>query len=461
MLPVVLLGIFHNNSSVSNPVPETSPSALLSFTASNVRSYRDEVHLSLLATRLAREGVRRDIQTPSSSVPVGVLPAAGVFGANASGKTALLLALTDMREVVVSSFRRGTPSSGMYRVPFALEDDSRVQPSSFQIDLILNRVRWQYGFEINDERVLEEYAYHYPKGRQAKVFERTQDDISFGSPFRHSGHLLCRLLRNNALLLSVAGAADDEDLGPLFMWFVNNLRLARSENRSSRILYTAERIKRHVAKEQIMGLIHAADLGVVGIERIAVPSEVAEQIQIILRKLEDSSDIPETIDNNIKISFPDLVCLKHQGSTGSVVLNPELESEGTIVWVGLIGPVLEALENGLVFLCDELDTSLHPYLVSELVNMFQDPELNPRCAQLVFNAHDTNVLGDSSQEVLGRDQIWFTEKGNEGATILYPLADFRPRRDEALARRYLQGRFGAVPNINPAEIQTSLEPIRT
>ncbi|MCB9390352.1 MAG: ATP-binding protein [Acidimicrobiia bacterium] len=157
---------------------ERPASALLSFTASNVRSYRDEVHFSLLATRLAGEEIRRSIQTPSSKTPIEVLPAAGVFGANASGKSTLLLALADMRATVATSFRSGSKASGMYRRPFLLDADARSRPTSFEIELVLSGVHWQYGFEVDDAKVVGEYAYHYPKGRQALVFDRTVSKTS-------------------------------------------------------------------------------------------------------------------------------------------------------------------------------------------------------------------------------------------------------------------------------------------
>lgn len=437
------------------------PSALLSFTASNVRSYRDELHFSLLATRLAREDVRRDLRTRSSKTPVGVLPVAGVFGANASGKSTLLMALADMRAIVASSFRSGSRSSGVYRRPFALDDTYRSQPSRFEVELILHGVHWQYGFEIDDEQVLGEYAYYYPKGRQALVFDRTLDEISFGPPFRSTGRALRQLLRDNALLLSVAGAADDEQLGPLFRWFLRNLRLAQSANRGSRAVRTAEMVKEPETKDRVMALVRAADLGVCDIERAPVDPEVAERLQRALRVLRGEEGDPETTDDDINIEFEDSVRLKHRGAAGDVGLEPELESQGTMVWVGLIGPVLDALDGGHVLLADELDASLHPHLVALLVQMFQDRELNQRCAQLIFNVHDVSVLGDSDQAVLGRDQIWFAEKDLEGATAVYPLVDFRPRRDEALGRRYLQGRFGAVPVVDHGEVRAGLHLVDT
>ncbi len=430
---------------------------LLSFTADNVRSYRDEVHLSLLATRLALPDVRREIHTRSSSRAIGVLPAAGLFGANASGKSTMLYALADMRNIVVSSFRSGTRSSGIDRRAFALDDVFSTRPSRFAIELIFEGVTWQYGFEVDDERILGEYAYHYPKGRQALVFDRNLDGLTFGPPFRSTGRALRQLLRDNALLLSVAGAADDEQLGPLFGWFLRNLRLAESSNRASRVVRTAELVNDPQTKERVMAFVRAADLGVTDIERAPVDPEVAERLQRALRILEGEEGAPDATDEETKVVFADSVRLKHRGSTGDVDLDPEDESEGTMVWVGLIGPVLDSLDGGHVLLADELDTSLHPHLVLMLVGMFQSPDMNRRCAQLIFNAHDVDVLGDSDDAVLGRDQIWFAEKDHEGATSIYPLADFRPRRDEALGRRYLQGRFGAVPAVDPGELRIGLD----
>jgi AAA15 family ATPase/GTPase len=117
-----------------------------------------------------------------------------------------------------------------------------------------------------------------------------------------------------------------------------------------------------------------------------------------------------------------------------------------MVWLGLAGPVIEAIANGDVLLIDEIEASLHPALVAQLVKLFQSAESNPLGAQLIFNSHEASPLGDSSGErVLGRDQVWFTEKDHDGATRLYPLADLSPRTEEAIGRRSLAGRYGATP----------------
>lgn len=151
-------------------------------------------------------------------------------------------------------------------------------------------------------------------------------------------------------------------------------------------------------------------------------------------------------------------CRTHRGAGGEeVLLQEENESLGTRVWFGLIGPVVQALESGSVFLADKLDASLHPALVTELVRLFQNPETNPRRAQLVFNSHDPTLLGDSvGERLLGRDQIWFTEKGTDGSTCLYPLVALDPRKQEAIGKRHLDGRYGAIPILSHQEFAAAV-----
>jgi hypothetical protein len=144
--------------------------------------------------------------------------------------------------------------------------------------------------------------------------------------------------------------------------------------------------------------------------------------------------------------------LSHRGADRDVDFDSAQESLGTMVWLGLAGPVIDALGCGGVLLADEIEASLHPALVAQVVRLFQDPESNPGGAQLVFSSHEATLLGDSrGDRVLGRDQVWFTEKAHDGASRLYPLADLSPRGDEAVGRRYLAGRYGATPIIAPQE----------
>jgi hypothetical protein len=197
-------------------------------------------------------------------------------------------------------------------------------------------------------------------------------------------------------------------------------------------------------RARVLRLIQAADLGITDIESVKPDPEAVERIQQAMRIL---SGTEQAGDGAAEVDFivDDLLRLTHCGDAGCKSFDREDESLGTLVWVGLIGPVIDALDAGSVLLADELDASLHPLLVERIIDLFQDRSTNPRLAQIVFNAHDTTVMGDSAGRVLRRDQIWFTEKAYSGQTELVPLSDYRPRKDEALQHRYLQGRYGGVP----------------
>ena len=423
-------------------------SALLSFTAQNVRSFRDRVHISFLGSRLTEQGVARHLAVEGSSRLVSVLPAAGIFGANASGKSTILKAMADMRTLVTKSFQPRTTGPRIYRHPFLLHSGYQ-QPSYFRVELIIEGVRWQYGFEIDNEQVLEESAYHYPRGRRARVFHRKGDDLDFGAPFRSRARFLEKFLRDSSLITSVAKAAEADFLAPLYTWFSHNLRLAEAETRGLRSGLTADLVDSPRTKASVLNMLQIADLGVSDARKVLPDPEEIEHLRKILRPLIDTGAISD-FESGIVLQDP--VRLTHYGPTGSVELHPQYESEGTKVWIGLVGSLLAALKRGDVLLADELDTSLHPHLVERVVRLFQERQTNERCAQLIFNAHDTNLLGDSDNRVIGRDQIWFAEKDLDGVSSLVSLADYTPRGDEALERRYLQGRYGAVPYINPADI---------
>ena len=352
-----------------------------------------------------------------------------------------------MRSIVINSFRRGDRTSGIRRRPFLLDEKARRQPSRFEIELVLNGVRWEYGFEIDDERVVGEYAYHYPNGRRVKLFTRDLDEVQFGPTIQtKSRRFLEFLLHRNILLLSVADVAGSKNIRPLFEWFMRNLILVDQRSRRIRTSFTADLAHSSNMRHRVLSFLKAADLGVVDIKKISPDPDTAERIRIALSSFFD--DDPE-FDDVEQVVIDDIVNLVHESIYGYIDLELEDESAGTVVWMAMIGPVLEALDHGDVLLVDELGASLHPHLVEYLINLFQDTETNPHCAQLIFNSHDTKIMDRGGLWELGRDQLWLSEKQMDGSTTLYSIAEYKVRPNEALERRYLDGRFGGVPSLIP------------
>jgi len=434
-------------------------SALLSFRAENVRSFRDEFLLSMLATALAEPEAKHAVPWREGGSKIDVLPVAGLFGANASGKSNVLRAIDDMRSIVVSSFRRGSPTGGMPQRPFRLARASSERPSRFEIDLVLDGIRHQYGFTIDREQVVDEWAVRFPKGRPVTLFSRDGMDVALGSSERAHGRSVIELLRPNALFLSTAASANHPLLLPLYSWFERCLLLAEARSRDRRQLLTTKMLNDPQQGPKVLNFLREADLGIEGASTGEMDPEFRDRLERAVRILfEEDSDAPEP-----HFDEPFIAQLQHRGTDGNVDFDIDEESLGTLVWLGMVGPVIKVLSEGSVLLADELDASLHPILVAHLISLFQDPETNPGQAQLIFNSHDTTILGDATVDriegrshgrLVGRDQVWFTEKANDGATRLYPLSDLAPRKDEAIERRYLAGRYGATPIVSRSRFGT-------
>lgn len=447
-----------DNFHVDHDVLVDKASVLLAFRAENVRSFRESFELSLLATTLAEPGVPRLVRWREGGQPLRILPAACMFGANGSGKSNVLRAMDDMRRHVLHSFRSGHPTGGIARRPFLLGFDGKGTPSTFEVDLVLDGVRVEYGFRLDDDRVLEEWAYRYPRGRPAMLFKRDANSVELGASDGGKGRAILELVRPNALFLSTAAAANHTVLLPLYEWFERNLRLAEATSRGHRWAFTTELLTQPETREQVLALLRAADLGITDARTRRLDPQMLERFQRAVRVLAGKEDEPESPDVELP-PFVELgVMLAHRGADGDVEFDTSDESLGTLVWLGLIGPVVDALASGSVLLADELESSLHPTLVCHLMGLFQDPVTNPRRAQLVFNSHEATLLGHSAGgRILGRDQVWFTEKLHDGSTRLYPLSDLDPRKEEAIGRRYLKGRYGATPIVSREEFAAAAE----
>ena len=200
------------------------PSVLLAFKARNVLSFRDEFEFSMLATALAETDARRSVEWREDGRPIDVLPVAAIFGANASGKTNVLRAMHDMRSLVLQSFRQA-PTGGIPQKTFRLDPASAHAPSMFEIDIVLGGVRHEYGFEFDRERVIEEWAIRYPRGRSALLFHRHGKDVEVGTVERAKSRAVTELLRPNALFLSTAAQTNHPVLLPLYEWFMPLLHL--------------------------------------------------------------------------------------------------------------------------------------------------------------------------------------------------------------------------------------------
>ncbi|MGW5156783.1 AAA family ATPase [Nonomuraea wenchangensis] len=404
---------------------------LIKFRLANHRSIRDEQELSLVATEF-NEGTARQSGLRHKGRELSVVPVAGIFGANASGKSNLISGLRFMRDAVRESFADWAKApETVPREPFKLDPACREETSLFEVDLVLGDepVRYTYGFELSDERVEAEWLHAYPHGRRSVWFDREaarpQEEggefVFRGSGFKGRRDDLVALTRPNALFLSVGAALNDPQLSAVYAWFMKSLYRVEPEPRLTNVLL-ARAEQDAVYRRRIGGLLAAADLGVTGIDVEAKSGEVR-----LLHRSAAGRDVP--LDFHTE------------------------ESLGTHAWFTFLGLLLTTLDEGSLLVVDELDASLHPTLAAEVVRILQDPAANPRGAQLIFTTHDATLLGNAVLDrPLGRDQVWLTLKKRSGETELYSLTEAKPRKEENLERGYLRGRYGGVPRVTAGEL---------
>jgi uncharacterized protein len=440
---------------------------LLSFRLANFKSFRDEQVFSFVRgsyTGPIEQTISEDGQR-SWDHRVGTI--AGLYGSNASGKSNVLKALIFMRNAVINSFQNWPAGSQIPLEPFKLDPAYEDKPSLFEVIFVLGKTRYQYGFRVTSKEVLGEWLYVYPSSRRQIWFERdisAKEPYYFGKNFTGRNRVISDLTRPNSLFLSAAVANNHKRVEMVDHWFKAHLRTVSPEDRPARTQYTARLSDKPESWKQVTELMQFADLGICN-ARVRT-EEVTEPERERLGRLfsgtattgsNERQQIQELLDRSTRV-------IEFGHSTGDindkeepVYLPLNVESLGTQVWFSLIGPIIRVIGNSDTLLVDELDASLHPHLTSEILNMFRDPSKNPKQAQLLFTSHDTTLLGSMlGDKELHRDQVWFTEKKPDGASILYPLTDFAPRKSENLERGYLQGRYGAVPYLDEELLSDAL-----
>jgi hypothetical protein len=410
---------------------------LLDFRVKNFRSLRDEQTLSLVA---AKDKSLQELNTMPSGIKAAptLLRSVAIYGPNAGGKSNLIKALQYMRAVVAESASVMQPGQTFNVQPFRLDALSVAQPTEFDISFVLDGVRHQYGFELTAQRVTREYLLVYKAFKPQQWFERHYDAASgkdvydFGVGLKGPKSVWEGATRPNALFLSMAVQLNSEQLQPVFAWFLNQLAIFNEITPLGQH-FSVDMLRKPEGKRAICDFLTSADISISDIEVVTRKvSGQAVHFDMAAGKTEVRNEEQEVNE----------LLFHHVTEQGKAVFSLGDESMGTRNLLFLTGPVLDILNKGMVLVVDELDSSLHPLLVRRLVELFQNPVVNKKGAQLIFTTHDTSLL---DPDLFRRDQIWFVEKDRDQASKLYPLSDFSPRKNEALERGYLVGRYGALP----------------
>ena len=370
------------------------------------------------------------------------LSVAGIYGPNATGKSNVLDAIAWLSDAVATSLRSWDEDIPREHHSFGIGAE---EPSNFYLDLVVDGIRYCYELEVDDSCVRHEALYSYPKRSRRMLFSREQDDLTIRSGLSGARGLR-GLLEPTALTLSSALRLHTPDIGNVAGAIANMVILAprrrrilqSDTSRSSIHLFAREMTDqkaRHVSdpatRALALRLLRCADPEISDVELVETAERYYNNPYSRLRFVREIDETPVTLD------FFE-------------------ESSGTQTWFRIIGPLLAAIREGRILLFDEIDAHLHPRLSAYILELFQDPRINTRQAQLLFTAHDISLLYS-----LCRDEVWLTDKSPYGCTRLKALADFRSEsvtKSHNLARSYLDGRFGSVPEIEKVAVRNAFVP---
>lgn len=401
---------------------------ILEFSVKNFLSFKEKVTFSMIANS--------NKELNDNYVEIGgnkVLKSAAIYGANSSGKSNLFKILT-LVVLMLRSSNSFDVNAKLPLVPFKFDKDSVNKPSEFEIKFILDETRYVYGFIADKDKIYDEYLYYYPNGRETKIFDRT--NINEYSYTQKDEKILREIEAKNAqnkFFLATATNWNFDKTKAAYNFLTNGIGTCNNLEILKNMAYKMYETNPDYLKDFAIDFLQKADFNIEDykISQIDVPGEFLTAIpEFIAKTLPDK---PKAYQ----------VLFKHKNSDN--YLSIDEESLGTQMIFAFIPFLADSLKNKKVLIIDELDKSLHPFLVQYIVEIFNDAEINKNDSQLIFNTHDTNLL---DLNILRRDQIWFTEKNSEtGESDLYPLSDFSVRKQENVEKGYLLGRYGAVPFI--------------
>lgn len=376
-----------------------------------------------------------------------ILPMAAIYGANASGKSNIYNAFEYMADYVVESFKYGDEEEKFeeYRpTPFLFDSVSNDAESSFEVYFTIPGDKaektYNYGFCVDRHGVTEEWLNSKAKTarKYTSIFYRSTEENTLdlsGLP-KSSRDNIQVALEKQVLIVSLGAKLKVTKCKDIRDWFMAN------EFADFGDPFTNFFLSRRLPK----GFVDDASVQKKVIEYFASFDEHIKDFEI--EKLPHDADSKE---ETYKISS----LHKKIDSDTFAAIPLSMESAGTLKMFALYPELQDVLEKGSVFFIDELNARLHPLLVRNFLLTFLNPEINTKHAQLIFTTHDTWQL---SNQLLRRDEVWFTEKDEQGISKLYSLADFvdesgtRIRKDESYEKNYLIGKYGAIPTLKSIDI---------
>ena len=404
---------------------------LLEFTCSNHKSIGEKIVFSTLAGKDNSHNKELILFERNRIVKSAV-----IYGANGSGKSNLIDAISFVKNLVVQSIRH-QPGDGIRQIPHKLLGIER--DSEYTLQFVTKNVRYAYGFTLCKTLIVDEYLYYFPNGKQVKIFERSAEGYTEGNQFKGRFDSCKDVLKPNRLFLScAANFSNVREVEASFRFFKDELVIYSGLGIDNWMEYSLRQMHENEnIKKTAIRFMQSLDTG----------------IKDIIIKVDQKTLKESELPSFLSVEFKTILVRKVTNSVTAKVVYDQFEvdlmseeSTGIRKLFEFICPMIDIVSNGKVLVCDELEANFHESIMYGLVNLFRKLNRTPS-AQMIFTTHDTSVL---SLDLFRRDQIWFTELTRDTReTDLYSLAEIKNvRKDENIGKGYIAGKYGAIPMLN-------------
>ncbi len=406
---------------------------LLEYSCENFRSIKDRITFSFLASS---DDTYENQLRKFDDDRIRVLRLISLYGANGSGKTSLVQSITFLKLLVSNSINY-QPGDKINRIPHKLSQKDA--PTVFSCQFIKNDVRYAYGVSYVDEKITEEYLYHFRNGRQSKIFERGVylSSLTFGDKYKKDSENAIGVLKDNRLFLScAANFSSNQDYEAVFLFFKDDIVVYPSIP-NQWLNYSIEALSSNAAlKQEFTNIMKHIGTGI---------QDVTTKFE---RKRMEVNELPADMPDQLKtfIASQDASQIEAMLNYGKFSIDLIDDSSGIIKLFEVLCPLIDIIMRDKVLIWDELESSLHPCIVEDILDLFLKGKSDSN-SQLLFTTHDINLL---DLKRFRRDQIWFTELNpTDRSTDLFSLSELKNvRKDENIRKGYISGKYGAIPCLN-------------
>ncbi len=426
---------------------------IISFEIENWMSFKNPVKFFMTASKERQHGER---VPRSARYRTRILPVAAIYGGNASGKTNFFKALNFSKNLVVYGTR---PYSIIPTEPFRLDDAGMRLPSRFVFELLIDETVYEFSFSVSREAVLEEKLTLISTSSEKTLYHRYDGKPHFHSSLAEDDFLqfVFKGTRENQLFLTNSVSQRDDRFRPIYDWFRNSLVMIAPDARfRSFENFLDEDCPLYDRMNQTLRRLDT------GIERLwgdetpveNVPIAEADRIKL-LEEMKDGQTVRVTdgqfreryaiTSRNGELTAKKLVTYHYGAGGGEIKFEMHQESDGTLRVIDLLPAFLDlsAGDSKKTYVIDEIDRSLHTLLTRRLLEDYLETCSGQTRSQLLFTTHDALLM---DQELLRRDEMWVTERGEYGVSTLFSLNEYKEiRYDKDIRKSYLQGRLGGIP----------------